>query len=110
MDTIESDIKVSTMNPTDDLLDESSNSYANRASFREAAGQYEQAIADHKQSLAIDPKRGDAFFFMGICYQKIGGKEEAVAAFTTAASLYEEQGSRQAGAARRWVNKLQTGN
>ncbi|CUT98984.1 STIP1 y and U box containing protein 1 [Echinococcus multilocularis] len=61
--------------------------YSNRALCYLQMKLYDQALADCRRALELDPSNLKAFFFAGQCHLALGHYDEAVAKLTTAHSL-----------------------
>ncbi|MEO0516299.1 MAG: tetratricopeptide repeat protein [Cyanobacteria bacterium P01_A01_bin.116] len=81
--------------------------YTIRAQQRRVVGRNQDAINDYNKALEIAPDNGDLYFYKGQTYVAMGKKENAIAAFKTAAVLFRRAGIDRESAARRWIRRLQ---
>ena len=81
--------------------------YTIRAQRRQVIGRNQDAIDDYEQATEIAPNNGDLYFYKGQTYAAMGKKEEAIAAFETAAVLFKISGIDRENAAHRWMKRLQ---
>lgn len=56
------------------------------------AGQYREAVAELRQSLSLGGGKWDAFdlYFLALCYQKLGERDQAVACFRWAVEWHRQ--------------------
>ena len=81
--------------------------YMIRAQQRRVVGRNQDAIDDYEKALEIAPDNGDLYFYKGQTYVAMEKKEDAIAAFDTAAILFKKAGIERESAARRWIGRLQ---
>ncbi|MEL6601715.1 MAG: tetratricopeptide repeat protein [Cyanobacteria bacterium J06614_10] len=81
--------------------------YTIRAQQRRVVGRNQDAIDDYDKALEIAPDSGDLYFYKGQTYVAMEKKEDAIAAFETAALLFKRAGIDRESAARRWIRRLQ---
>lgn len=81
--------------------------YMIRAQQRRVIGRNQEAVDDYNRALEIDPINGDIHFCKGQTYVAMEKKEDAIAAFETAAILFRKDGIDRESAARRWIGRLQ---
>ncbi|MGE4358104.1 MAG: tetratricopeptide repeat protein [Candidatus Omnitrophota bacterium] len=61
--------------------------YVSSGFYKAEAGQYEEAIADYKRAIALDPEHIEAFYNLGVTQLELGLYEEAIKSFDQAAKL-----------------------
>ena len=64
--------------------------YNNRGLFYQERGRYEEAIADLKEALALDPRSPRAWIGMGVCMARVDKPDSALACFDRALQLKPE--------------------
>jgi tetratricopeptide (TPR) repeat protein len=68
---------------------ETSRDYFNRGMVYYGQGQYEEALADFKQAVALDQNSYDGHYGLGLVYKAIGRSSEAHKAFTEVQRLVD---------------------
>lgn len=73
---------------------ETTDTYARTGKAKMLKGNYAGAIADYTEALKLDPKNALALVNRGCTYKLLGKKQDAIASYMQAASLFEKQKGR----------------
>lgn len=75
----------------------------NKAREREQTGRYEEAVAEYREAVRLDPEDADALVKLGLLLRELGRDEEANRAFQSALALNAAGGAGWGRLGSRWI-------